>query len=156
MQMSNSLIPTSVLERLNLVGEFQHNLSEMDEEAHSMRLVNDYAPRVLTSFNINWNLPADHLATGKYRDVLTIPAGKIPVFTAPDINNLFPGGNADNIDPLVHASLLPILIPAQAVGEDFRQFRCQRTEFAEKNWHERRSVYNWSNPSWGNIVPQTL
>ena len=122
MQMNNSLIPTSALERLNLVGEFQYNLSEMDEEADSMGLVNRYAPHVLTSFNINWNLPADHLATGKYRDVLTIPAGNIPVFTAPHINNLFPGGNADNIDPLVHASLLPILIPAQAVGVDFRQY----------------------------------
>ena len=122
MQMNNPPIPAAILKRLSRVGEFQYNFNEMDEEADPMGLVNHYAPRVLTRFNLNWHLPTDHLAKNAYRDVLTIPAGQIPIYTVPQINNSFPAGNADNIDPLVPASLLPILIPAQDVGVDFRLY----------------------------------
>jgi hypothetical protein len=120
--MANLPIPQDVFDRLTLVRQFDNNQTEANDTFDLLSLVNNYDSRVLTAFNLSWYLPADHLATQLYREAITVPANRIPYFTAPRLGENFPVGDQNYIDQPRNTSLLPILIAAQAARVDFRQY----------------------------------
>ncbi|CAF1339333.1 unnamed protein product [Adineta steineri] len=121
-RMHNPPIPEAILNRCVLIKKFQSNQNEINEEVDPMGLISGYQPHILNRFNINRYLPDDHRAIQSYRDVLTIPAEQVPIFSAPQLNTLFPALPPNEIPQPKYSSLLPILIPAQAVDIDFHQY----------------------------------
>ncbi|CAF1017138.1 unnamed protein product [Adineta steineri] len=121
-RMHNPPIPEAILNRCVLIKKFQSNQNEINEEVDPMGLINKYKPHILNRFNVNRYLPDDHRAIQSYRDVLTIPAEQVPIFSAPQLNTLFPALPPNEIPQPKYSSLLPILIPAQAADIDFYQY----------------------------------
>ena len=120
--MANSPIPLDIFDRLTLIRQFDNNQDGEDGAIDPLLLINGYKPHVLTAFNLNWHLPKDHLATQLYREAITVPANRIPVYTAPAIGVNFPVGNPNFIPQPRNTSLLPCLITAQTIRQDFRQY----------------------------------
>lgn len=115
-------IPEDIFQRLTLIAEYNSNKDGENNPMDGAFLINDYQPHVLTDFNLKLNLPEDHLAIREYQDVTTVPANRIPIFTSPIIGTEFPICGPNYINGPRNDSLLPILIAAQAINEDFRQY----------------------------------
>ncbi|UJR19875.1 hypothetical protein I4U23_023008 [Adineta vaga] len=120
--MSNLPIPEDIFDRLSFICEYDNNQSEGNDATDTASLINDYQPRLLTNFDLIWNLPENHLATPLYRDAIKVPANRMPYFTAPAIGTNFPRGDPNYIRQPRNTSLLPSLIDAQAIRVDFRQY----------------------------------
>jgi len=120
--MNNSPILQYVLDRLILVREFNNNEAEINNALVPFTLVNSYAPRVITDFNIKWDRPDDHLDIVSYRNCLTVPANQFPYFTASSIDDYFPQENPNFIAQPRYTSILPLLITAQNAKIDFRRY----------------------------------
>ncbi|CAF1272770.1 unnamed protein product [Adineta steineri] len=120
--MANVSISEDIFNQLTFIREYENNQDGENNAIDSGSIINGYQPRILTDFNLDWQLPADHLAIQLYRDATTVPANRIPFFTAPAINTNFPVGDPNYIPQPRNTSFLPCLIAAKATQVDFRQY----------------------------------
>ncbi|CAF1232122.1 unnamed protein product [Adineta steineri] len=120
--MANLPIPQDIFSRLTFIHEYEKNQDGENNTVDPASIINDYQPHILTNFNLSHHLPPDHLATQLYRDAMTVPADRIPLFIPPAIGTNFPIGDPNYITQPRNTSLLPALIAAQAIKVDFRQY----------------------------------
>jgi hypothetical protein len=126
----NNLPPTlqDIIDRLVLINEFQNGQPQLDGAPNGQSLINIYQPHDLISFNLNRILPEDHLAVQRYQQVITVPADRIPIFVAPNINQDFPQGTGEQIQEPENTSFLRLLIPMIHANVFFSNYNfiCER------------------------------
>jgi hypothetical protein len=113
----------AILNRLELVREFNNNQPEIEDTPAAPSLIDLYSPRVLASYNLNWDYDYGLLEIALYRNSLNQPNGiKIPNFTAPQLPVNFPP--VHNLIPRQpkYTSLLPLLITAQSAKGNIRDY----------------------------------
>lgn len=116
------VLTDELFNRLHLIIAFEDYSPEIDDILSSSSLVDSYSPRFLGSSTLAWHLPSDPLNIQYYRNCLVIP-GEIPYFISPPRNSYFP---PEQPNSFIHqprfTSILPLLLTAQHIGIDIRQY----------------------------------
>jgi hypothetical protein len=108
--------------RLQLIIAFEDDPSNIDHTLSSCSFVDLYSPRTLGSCTLAWHLPSDPLNIQYYRNCLVIP-GEVPYFVSPSVGSYLPPEQHNSLvrQPRF-TSILPLLLTAQHVGIDIRQY----------------------------------